>query len=130
VGGGRRDYGGEVGVLAGCDDVSMDSIYVRDASIVCDRGVILCRMGKSLRGTEPQAQAAWFQAAGLPVLGTIQPPGSIEGGDVVWLAPRTMAVGRGYRTNDDGIRQLRVLLGDAIDELVVVPLPHCPGPPP
>ena len=122
-----RDHGADVELLPRSDDVSMDSIYVRDASIVCDRGVVLCRMGKALRGTEPRAQAAWFQAAGLPVLGTIQPPGSIEGGDVVWLAPRTLAVGRGYRTNDEGIRQLRALLGDAIDELVVVPLPHWRG---
>jgi len=122
-----RDHGADVELLPRADEVSMDSIYVRDASIVCDRGVVLCRMGKALRAGEPEAQAEWFQAAGLPVLGTVQPPGSIEGGDVVWLAPRTMAVGRGYRTNDEGIRQLRALLGDAIDELVVVPLPHWRG---
>ena len=38
------------------------------------------------------------------------------------------AVGRGYRTNDEGIRQLRALLGDSIDELIEVPLPHWRGP--
>jgi N-dimethylarginine dimethylaminohydrolase len=45
----------------------------------------------------------------------------------VWLDRRTLAVGRGYRTNDVGIAQLRALLGDAIDELVVVHLPHWRG---
>ena len=40
---------------------------------------------------------------------------------------RTIAVGRGYRTNDSGIAQLRALLGDSIDELITVPLPHWRG---
>jgi len=85
-------------------------------------------MGKPERAGEPAAQAETFRALGVRILGTIRPPGRLEGGDVVWLAPRTIAIGRGYRTNDDGIRQLRALLGDAIDELIVVPLPHWRGP--
>ena len=47
---------------------------------------------------------------------------------MVWLDDRTVAVGRGYRTNDEGIRQFRALLEDSIDELIVVPLPHWRGP--
>lgn len=123
-----RDRGAQVEFLPRSPDLSLDSIYVRDASVVCDRGVILCRMGKAARAGEPAAQEAGLRAIGLPILGTIEPPGSLEGGDVVWLGPRTMAVGRGYRTNDDGIRQLRALLGDSVDELIVVPLPHWRGP--
>ena len=34
----------------------------------------------------------------------------------------------GYRTNEEGIRQLEEILGDSIDELIVVPLPHYRGP--
>ena len=105
-----------------------DSIYVRDATIVCDGGVILCRMGKPQRAGEPAAQEAALAALGVPVLGTIEAPGTVEGGDVTWLDERTLAVGRGYRTNDEGIRQLRALLGTTIDELIVVPLPHWRGP--
>ena len=107
---------------------SLDSIYVRDASVVCERGAILCRMGKAAREGEPAAQEAALRAMGYPVVGAITPPGRLEGGDVVWLTPRTIAVGRGYRTNDAGIAQLRSLLGDTIDELIVVPLPHWRGP--
>ena len=65
---------------------------------------------------------------GYPIAGRIAPPGLLEGGDVIWLDRRTVAVGRGYRTNDEGIAQLRLLLGDSIDELIVVPLPHWRGP--
>jgi len=62
------------------------------------------------------------------VLGAIEGDGRLEGGDVVWLDPRTVAVGRGYRTNEAGIRQLRTLLGDAADEVIPVHLPHATGP--
>jgi len=108
-------------------DTTLDSIYVRDASVVCDRGIILCRMGKPARESEPRAQHTVLQAMGYPIVGSIVPPGRLEGGDVVWLDRRTIAVGRGYRTNDAGIAQLRALLGDAVDEVVVVPLPHWRG---
>ena len=106
---------------------TLDSIYVRDASVVCDRGLILCSMGKRQRAGEPAAQETAF--ASLPptsVIGRIRRPGSLEGGDVVWLDRRTIAVGRGYRTNDEGIRQLRALLPDDV-EVLVVPLPHWRG---
>lgn len=111
-------------------DTTIDSIYVRDAAVVCDRGIVRCRMGKMARVGEPAALERGLAAAGLgdwPIAGRIEAPGTLEGGDVVWLGPRTIAVGRGYRTNDEGIRQLRAILGDSIDDLIVVPLPHWRG---
>ncbi|MGD2111656.1 MAG: arginine deiminase family protein [Phycisphaerae bacterium] len=110
------------------DTVGLDSLYARDASIACANGMILCNMGKAARRTEPAAQAALFRSLEIPIHGAVTGKGRVEGGDVVWLDQRTLAVGRGYRTNDEGIRQLRVLLADCIDELVVVPLPHWRGP--
>ena len=112
----------------GAGDVGMDSLYVRDASMVCERGAILCCMGKEARRAEPAALEPAYRALGIPVVGRIEPPGRLEGGDVVWLGPRTLAVGRGYRTNDEGIRQLTRLLGDSVDRVLVVPLPHWNGP--
>jgi len=120
--------GTAVDALPPATGVGLDSIYVRDASVVCDRGVILCHMGKPLRQGEPAAQEAMFRAMGYPILGSIAPPGRLEGGDIVWLDRRTIAAGRGYRTNDAGIAQLRELLGDAVDEFIVVQLPHWRGP--
>ena len=120
-------HGAQIEWLPRDSALSLDSVYVRDASVTCDRGVILCRMGKAQRSGEPLAQEAGLRSFGVSIIGAIQPPGTLEGGDVVWLAPRVAAVGRGYRTNDDGIRQLRALLADSIDELIVVPLPHWRG---
>jgi N-dimethylarginine dimethylaminohydrolase len=120
--------GAIIDFLPAHEGTTLDSIYVRDASIVSPRGMILCRMGKRQRAQEPAAQGAAFSSpsSSIPVIGQIQDPGRIEGGDVVWLDDTTVAVGRGYRTNDEGIRQLRVLLGDSSD-IIVVPLPHWRG---
>ena len=123
-----RASGARVDELPATAGVTLDSMYVRDASVVSDRGVILCRMGKPQRATEPAAQAEAFRTLGLPVLGAIEPPGRLEGGDVVWLDRRTVAVGRGYRTNAEGIEQLHELLGDLVDEVIGVALPHWRGP--
>jgi N-dimethylarginine dimethylaminohydrolase len=59
----------------------------------------------------------------IPVLGAISDQGRLECGDVVWINERTLAVGRGRRTNNEGIRQLRHLVKDFVDELIVVDLP-------
>ena len=107
---------------------TLDSIYARDASIVSPRGMILCRMGKAARDSEPAAQGRAFAGLHHPVAiaGRIEPPGRLEGGDVVWLDDGTLVVGRGYRTNGDGIRQLRDLLGPSV-AVIEVPLPHWRG---
>ncbi len=105
------------------ESAGLDSIYVRDASICCDEGVILCNMGKEQRRWEPAAQRAAFERLGVPVIGNIVEPGTVEGGDVVWLDTRCLAVGRGRRTNAAGIDQLKMLLGDCVADLIVVPLP-------
>ena len=108
--------------------LTLDSLYVRDAAIACERGMILCNMGKAARRPEPAALERALAAAHVPIHGHITGAGRLEGGDVVWLGPRTLAVGRGYRTNDDGIAQLARALTGLIDELIVVPLPHWRGP--
>ena len=122
------DAGVQVLRLPPDERVGLDSLYARDAAVVCDRGVILCNMGKPQRRTEPAVQEAALRAAGVPIHGRISAEGRLEGGDVCWIDERTLAVGRGYRTNDAGIRQLQDLLAGCVDEVLVVPLPHWRGP--
>jgi len=123
-----RTSGIQVEMLPTDEHTNLDSIYVRDASIVSPRGMILCRMGKRLRAAEPTAQRAAYRSLGIPVIGEISASACVEGGDVLWLDDHTIAVGHGYRTNDEGILELRGILDDVIDELIVVPLPHWRGP--
>jgi N-dimethylarginine dimethylaminohydrolase len=119
--------GADVLTLPAAAGTGLDSIYARDASALSPQGVVLCRMGKPQRQAEPDAQRAAFESWGVPIAGAIEPPGRLEGGDVAWLDDRTVAVGRGYRTNHAGIEQYRALLGPDVD-LIVVPLPHWRGP--
>lgn len=110
------------------DSVMMDSIYCRDAAIGTDYGMIICNMGKGGRINEPEAQAKAFRSAGLEVFGTIKAPGTLEGGDVAWLNEKTLAVGHTYRTNEEGISQLKALLNPKGIDVITVELPHYKGP--
>ena len=105
-----------------------DSVYVRDATVICDRGAILCNMGKQARETEPGAAERSLRDIDIPVVGRIMGSGRMEGGDVAWIDERNVAVGLGYRTNAEGIRQLRALLDSGVERVVPVPLPHWQGP--
>jgi N-dimethylarginine dimethylaminohydrolase len=110
------------------ENTSLDSIYTHDPCIVTNAGVILSNMGKKDRQSEPEAIASYFKSIDIPILGKIESPGTLEGGDVVWIDERTVAVGEGYRTNAEGIRQLESILKPFIDMVITVPLPHWTGP--
>ena len=107
--------------------LSLDSVYCRDASIATDYGMIICTMGKEGRILEPEAQRKTFLNNGIAILGTIQAPGTLEGGDVAWLNEKTLAVGHTYRTNLEGIRQLKALFAPNGVEVIVADLPHYRG---
>ncbi len=109
------------------DRVRMDSIYCRDASLATDHGMILCRMEKKQRMFEPNAAQITFEKSGIKILGKITAPGKLEGGDVAWLDTKTLAVGHGYRSNDEGFRQLKAILKPYDIQLIQVDLPHYRG---
>ena len=119
--------GAELLFLDGGDGLSLDSIYVRDASLVSSGGTILCHPGKAARVAEATAAGGLLAAAGETILGAIEGAGWIEGGDLVWLDEATCVVGLGYRTNAEGVAQLQALLGPGV-AVVTVPLPHYRGP--
>lgn len=105
----------------------IDSIYCRDASIATDFGIIICNMGKQGRIHEPYAQLEAYKMNYVNILGEIKFPGTLEGGDVAWLDQNTLAVGHTYRTNEEGISQLKELLQPKGIEIIVVELPHYKG---
>jgi N-dimethylarginine dimethylaminohydrolase len=120
--------GAEITYLPGGNDTGLDSIYVRDSAVAAPGGLVLCNMGKAARVSEPAAVGRYLATIDVPVLGAIQGAGRLEGGDVVWLGQGTVAVGEGYRTNAEGIRQLTEILGARAREVVRVPLVHWDGP--
>ena len=108
-------------------NVQLDSIYCRDASIATDFGMIICNMGKGGRINEPQSNLDIYIENNIPILGIIKAPGTLEGGDVAWLDSTTLAVGHTYRTNPEGIKQLKALLEPKNIDVIVAELPHYKG---
>jgi dimethylargininase len=102
-----------------------DLTYTYDPLIVTDRGAIPLRPGKPNRTGEPAAVEAWTAAAGIPTVGRIEAPGTIEGGDTFWLRPELFCIGRTLRTNDEGVRQLSALVGG---DVRVFDVPYWRGP--
>lgn len=110
----------------GADDTRhADLIYTYDPAFVTPRGAVLLRSGKPTRRGEERHLAGWFDDVGVPIVGAIEEPGTVDGGDVMWLRPDLVAVGRSLRTNQAGIDQL----GNFLDTpAMVFDLPYDLGP--
>ncbi len=119
--------GCKVELLPAAPSLTPDAIYVRDATLVSPRGLIHGGFGKPARTAENQVNGSALADGGLAVAGAITGEGTLEGGDVVWLDEHTLCVGEGYRTNAEGISQLKALLGSAV-HVEVTGLPHYKGP--
>tara|TARA_B110000438_G_scaffold116014_1_gene113605 strand:+ start:586 stop:1452 length:867 start_codon:yes stop_codon:yes gene_type:complete len=104
-------------------DLTIDSIYTRDSILISPKGLILCNMGRASRTPEARDNYEHLKLQGYQIAGEILAPGTLEGGDFIWLSDTKAAVGLGPRTNQNGIDQLRKILGNSI-ELHVVPLPE------
>lgn len=115
--------GAEVEWLTDADDGLADSVFTHDPSLVTDRGAIILSMGKALRRAEPGLHEAAYERVGVPILGRVEAPGQVEGGDCVWVDDRTLAIGRGVRTNEAGIRQMVEILSPLGVEVLGYDLP-------
>jgi N-dimethylarginine dimethylaminohydrolase len=102
-----------------------DLVYTFDPLLVTDRGAIPLRPGKPNRAPEPATIEAWTRAAGIPTVGRIEAPGTIEGGDTFWLRPDLFCIGRTLRTNSEGARQLAALVGG---DVRIFDVPYWRGP--
>lgn len=109
------------------DDLS-DSVFTYDPSFVVPDGAIVMRPGKPLRVGEIDLHRRFYESNGIPVIGEIEAPGTVEGGDCFWLDATTLAVGRGFRTNQSGIDQLIALLAPTGISVHVFDLPYYRGP--
>ncbi len=120
--------GADVVDLPPADSLSLDAVYTHDASLATDFGLILMRPGKPNRVAEGRHHGTSCGALGIPTFGAIVAPGTIEAGDIVWLDPKTLLIGHGYRTNAPGIAQMRALLAPTGIAVLSAPLPYGPGP--
>ncbi len=105
-----------------------DAIFAFDPALVTDLGSIILSMGKSLRRGEEAAMAHRFEQLGIPILYTLHGDARAEGGDLLWVDHDTLAVGLGFRTNAEGMRQLREVLSGTGVKVIPVELPYYTGP--
>jgi N-dimethylarginine dimethylaminohydrolase len=108
------------------DGLTLDSLYTHDALIVTPKGLVRPFMGKPQRRSEAAVNGAHLESLGFPIAGEIRDPGSVEGGDLVWIDRHTLLAGIGYRTNREGVAQLRKLAGSDV-EIIEFDLPHYKG---
>jgi N-dimethylarginine dimethylaminohydrolase len=120
--------GAEVEDIPPAMELSLDAVYAHDASLPTDFGLILMRPGKANRVPEGKHHGSFCQILGIPMLAKITAPATTEAGDIMWLDAKTLLIGHSYRTNAQGIQQMRALLKSKGVEVLSAPLPHSAGP--
>ncbi len=118
----------ELYFLAGNNTNTIDSIYAHDPFIISNDGAIICNMGKKNRISEIENVKIFLKNNEIPILGEISAPGKLEGGDIVWIDKHNIAIGIGYRSNIEGVKQLSEILSGCVKNIIPVPLPHWNGP--
>ncbi len=101
-------------------DECPDSVFVEDTVVVCGDLAVVTRPGAEVRQPETAAVADTVRALGLSVA-TIEPPGTLDGGDVLQIGT-TLYIGQGGRTNAEGIKQLDEHVAPVGRSVVAVPL--------
>ncbi len=123
-----RDAGVEIFYHDMAQPDRADAVFVHDPAIVTDRGAVLLRMGKRLREGEEAAMGRRFEELDVPIFYELHDEARAEGGDLLWIDHDTLAVGQGYRTNEEGLRQLREALEPMGVKLLSADLPYGEGP--
>lgn len=105
-----------------------DSIFVFDPALVTDHGAVIMHMGKVLRRGEEAAMEATLTKLEVPILARLTGEARGECGDMLWLDGRTLAIGQGFRTNAEAVRQIRTALAPHGIEVMTADLPYYTGP--
>jgi len=122
-----KSFGSEIYYLDQ-QDKYYDSVFPHDPSLVTKHGAIILNMGKKLRKHEPRLHKKFYESINIPIIGTIKSPGTVEGGDCLWIDEKTLVVGKGFRTNHLGIDQLKGILNKYKINVIGFDLPYFYGP--
>lgn len=114
----------QIDYLPASEKVGLDSIYAHDPVKFTPAGAIILKSGKKLRQPEATVYKEFLTDKEIPIIGELTGEAVCDGGDIVWLDDKTLVVGRGYRTNDEAIRQLKEITAPYVDEFIIVQLPH------
>lgn len=104
-----------------------DAIFVHDPAMVTDFGAIIFQMGKPLRHGESAAIKHKLKNLNIPILCELSGSATAEGGDMLWITENILAIGRGFRTNQEGIDQIRATLQPCGVQVLQFDLPYDQG---
>ncbi len=106
-------------------DEHPDGVFIEDTVVVVDDLAVLTRPGVPSRAGEVDSTARAVAALNIAGLGMqvarIEPPGTLDGGDVLKVGA-VVHVGQGSRTNAEGVRQLAALVEPRGRRVVPVPV--------
>ncbi|WP_226618180.1 dimethylarginine dimethylaminohydrolase family protein [Cytobacillus firmus] len=122
-----KKHVGQIKFLPVSEKAGLDSLYAHDPVKFTKKGAMILKSGKKLRQPEAEIYKEFLQEKNIPILGELTGDAVADGGDLVWLDDRTLLIGRGYRTNDEAIRQIKEMTKEIVEECIVVPLPHDQG---
>lgn len=122
-----RELGCEVDVLPEAPGQA-DACFVYDPAFTTPTGVIQLQGAKEARVKEPAMLAGDINALGMPTVGVLIGDATADGGDMFWLDSKTVAIGRTYRTNEAGEKQLRDIFAAEGIETLAFHMPHAMGP--
>lgn len=97
-----------------------DAVFIEDAAVVYNRSALACRPGADSRKPEVDPVAATLAERGYR-MGAVVAPGTLDGGDVLKVGT-TIYIGRGGRTNDEGIAQAAAFFAAEGADVVSVPM--------
>jgi arginine deiminase len=98
-------------------------MFCADLFLMTPEGAILGRPASTVRAGEEISIARRLADLGIPIVRTVRGRGTFEGADAMWLDPATVLVGRGLRTNAEGLAQVSAILGEMGVEAIPVDLP-------
>lgn len=98
-------------------------IFLRDLFFMAPEGAVLARPAALQRAAEPPLVQQALAALSIPILGMPRGNALFEGADALWLDARTVLVGIGHRTNEEGAAFLTNLLAAMGVETIRVQLP-------
>lgn len=118
-----REAGVTVHYVAPADSVRPNQMFCADLMFMTREGCILARPASTVRAGEEREVARRLADIGVPIVRSISVDGIFEGADAAWLDGDTVVIGRGLRTNDEGIEQIAEVLDWMDIDVFAVDLP-------
>jgi N-dimethylarginine dimethylaminohydrolase len=118
-----RDAGVTVHYIDPREQPTPNQMFIADLMFMTPEGAILARPASTVRAGEERYVAQKLAALGIPIVRSVRGSGTFEGADALWLDDKTVILGRGLRTNDEGAAQVSSTLNEMGVAVVQVDLP-------